>query len=435
MGCGDDGGGVTPSETDGAATDGVGDGSGGPTSQGSGPTSDSQTGTDGVESGGECIDAADCEPGESQCDGELVQTCVDLGGGCFGWDSPVECDEGSVCGDGACQLVPGSAFESRASQWSVPDGGFSEARGFWGVDDINGDEDEQTWSTLDLDGDGRMDLVVTGRGVPEAGGATAWGTNGSRHWRVYRGEDGGFAADASQWSVPDGGFNAARGFWGVADINGDEDEQTWSTIDLDGDGQQDLVVTARGVPEAGGATAWGTSGPRHWRVYRGEDGGFAAEPSQWSVPDGGLDEVRGFWGVADINGDADEQTWSTIDLDGDGRLDLVVTGRGVPEAGGATAWGASGSRHWRVYRGEDGGFSAEASEWSVPDGGLDEVRGFWGVADINGDEDEQTWSTIDLNGDGRLDLVVTGRGVPEAGGATAWGNPGSRHWRLSAGTP
>lgn len=89
--------------------------------------------------------------------------------------------------DGDCVLIPGTAFEPRSAQWSIPDGGLDDARGFWGIADINGDMDEQTWSTLGIDGDGRLDLVVTARGVSSAGGATAWGSAGARHWRVFVG--------------------------------------------------------------------------------------------------------------------------------------------------------------------------------------------------------------------------------------------------------
>ncbi|AKU92763.1 glycine-rich protein [Vulgatibacter incomptus] len=253
----------------------------------------------------------------------------------------------------------GSGFAATATEWSLPGdspttNGFNSIASSW-------------WTTMDLDGDGKPDLVVP-----------AGATDDNRRWLVYKNTGSGFAATATEWSVP-ADSPTSNGFYSVA-------SSWWTTMDLDGDGKPDLVVPA-------GAT----EDNRRWLVYKNTGSGFAATATEWSVP-ADSPTSNGFYSVA-------SSWWTTMDLDGDGKPDLVVPA-------GAT----EDNRRWLVYKNTGSGFAATATEWSLP-ADSPTSNGFYSVA-------SSWWTTMDLDGDGKPDLVVTA-------GATE----DNRRWLVYKNTP
>ncbi len=198
----------------------------------------------------------------------------------------------------------GDGFAVEPTRWPVPDVEIAMPNAIG----------SRVWSTVDIDGDGRVDLAQTGSNP-----ASAYGGEGDPHWRVHLGDGGGFAVQASEWSVP------AAKFGSLALPTLD-----WTSLDLDGDGALDLVET-RLAPDM----AFGGESDPHWRVYFNEGSGFADAATPWSIP------AVEFWTPTDPN-----FGWVALDIDGDGRTDLVET-RAPGSA--SVAFGDDGDPHWRVY--------------------------------------------------------------------------------------
>jgi len=259
----------------------------------------------------------------------------------------------------------GSGFASTATQWSLPANSPS-TDGYWTLYHPDG-----WWTTMDLDGDGKPDLVVT-----------ASTSETDRRWLIYKNTGSGFAATATEWSVP-ANSPSPDGFWNVNHPDG-----WWTTMDLDGDGKPDLVVT-----ESTSET------DRRWLVHKNTGSGFAATATEWSVP-ANSPSPDGFWTVNH------SWWWTTIDLDGDDKPDLVVT-EGASET----------DRRWMVHKNTGSGFAGAGTAWSVP-ADSPSPDGYWTVFHSD------WWTTMDLDGDGKPDLVVN-EGASET----------NRRWLLYKNTP
>jgi hypothetical protein len=279
-------------------------------------------------------------------------------------------------------------------KWQVPPSGSS---GFYSVGLVGGG-----WQTFDITGDGLPDLVQTA----DPGTGAVWGNGEDPHWKVFENDgEGGFIMPERIWPVPDSGTS-----YGFSVTEWSSWPGFWTTIDIDGDRRPDLVQTGDPATSA----VWDEAGAPHWKVFASTGEGFDREPTAWSVPPSGT--TGGFYSWF-----ADSAAhWRVLDLDDDGRLDLVQT---ADPASGAV-WDAAGAPHWKLFAGSSQGFSATATDWSVPPSGLGEgfFDAFWSSAN-------RWWWLIDIDGDRDLDLVQSGDTAQEHRIWDATGDPYWKVWR------
>ncbi len=228
-----------------------------------------------------------------------------------------------------------------------------------------------------------------------------------------------FAATSGRWSVPTQGD--AAGFW-----THDSDSAyagAWSTMDLDGDGLVDLVHHGDG--ESSDQKVFGFDDEPYWNVHHGNGSGFDDEPVTWSVP--ALEDAPN-GAIAASTHQFTNGRWSTMDIDGDGELELVH--HSTPSTPVTSTFSTEDGTAWRVYDQVEGGFSSEATDWSLPD---DDVTGYGFYGPSAAGIYYGWWTTTDMDGDGRPDLVVTaGAGL---GNDEVWGlDDGSPHWRVHLNT-
>lgn len=288
-------------------------------------------------------------------------------------------------------------FVEPAAVWPVPDSG--TAYGFYQAEYSSG---SSQWITLDIDGDRRPDLVQTAD--PASG--SVWDADGSPYWKVFRNTGDGFDRHATTWSVPDSGTFGGFSTWTA---NG---AGKWQVIDLDDDGHVDLVMTSD--PSTG--AVWDASGEPYWKVFAGGSDGFAGTADKWPVPPSGLDD-----GFSSATSELPYRLWRLVDIDGDRDLDLVQTGDTSHDY---RIWDATGDPHWKVYRNQGNGFSAELHRWPVPKSATE--RGFYLAAGV---VDNTAWSLIDADADGHLDLVQSKD--PSTG--RVWDATGSPYWKIFPG--
>jgi len=150
----------------------------------------------------------------------------------------------------------GDGFADEATVWSLP--AYFPANTEV-LDDLAHDDDAGcassqtlTFSLLDLSGDGALDLVVTD--LCDSDGV------GTDEWHVYENTGGGFADDATVWSLP-AYFPANTE---VLDDPAHDDDAgcassqslTFSLLDLSDDGALDLVVTDLCDSDGVGTDEW-----------------------------------------------------------------------------------------------------------------------------------------------------------------------------------
>jgi hypothetical protein len=288
------------------------------------------------------------------------------------------------------------------SRWSVPDSGLDD--GFFS---LNWADDTRWFSTMDLTGDGRPDLVQTAD--PTRSGGYVLSDAEGPYWKVWRGEESGFAQDFIRWTVPESGLD--DGFFYTAWTQG---ERCFTVMDLTGDGLVDLVQTAD--VERSGGYVWRDGQGAYWKMWRGTANGFSQEVTRWAVPESGLDDgfFAAWWTF-------EEQSFATMDLTGDGRPDLIQTAD--PDQRGGYVWRDPTGSHWSVWPGGDEGFTETALRWPVPESGLDD--GFFTLSWVNG---ERWFTTLDLNGDQRPDLAQTAMSDPSGG--YVWRDGQGTFWKV-----
>ncbi len=140
--------------------------------------------------------------------------------------------------------------------------------------------------------------------------------------------------------------------------------------------------------------------------------GFSTSSDEWAVPESGLAE-----GFAQPSSFTSYRYWTVMDVDGDRRPDIVQTGSTDLSQ---SAWDASGSPYWKLFRGDAGRWSDSAIEWKVPQNG--QTSGFFAASVTGGGE----WRTFDITGDGLPDLIQTSDPV----NGTVWDIEGSPYWKV-----
>lgn len=271
---------------------------------------------------------------------------------------------------------------------------------------------------VDLDADGTPDLAVIVDGEDPAVGVD--------RWNVHLGGPGGFADEATVWSLPSGEPQEGEAVSSWSEYGGAS--RSWFLHDMNGDGRVDLVVY---LDEADDSI-----GVNRWRVYDNTGAGFA-EPRDWAIPvilqDTGMGHIPWVGGCVDpsycdrmVDGEQLLFTNALLDMDGDGYLDFLVTADATEPTLGAT--------RWRIWRGGPDGVGGY-EDWALP-GALhaDAALGLWLPA-LGGewtegegtDTVEYDWAYGDLDLDGYIDLVYT---RDEADPAI-----GTEHWLLWRGGP
>ena len=247
--------------------------------------------------------------------------------------------------------------------------------------------------TASSSGSGSSGAGSSGGGSSGAGSSGSGGSGGGVDAGQPRKVCSGFTSATASWSVPDASFYEVNALYGE-----------WRTFDLDGDGRQDLV---RAADPSLSNSAYVSGSQAYWQFFRGGSAGFAATPSQWSVPDKTYYEVDALYGE-----------WETFDLDGDGKLDLV---RAADPNASNSAFKNGPAAYWQVFKGGASGFAPTPSQWSVPDATFYEVNALYGE-----------WRTFDLDGDGRQDLV---RAADPSLSNSAYVSVSGAYWQFFRGGP
>lgn len=154
-------------------------------------------------------------------------------------------------------------FEQEPREWKLPG-----AR----LDAANLGELESRYHRLlrGAQGTSGASLIVTAR--ESTGGPAAFGSWGSRYWKVFGSGEEGFTSEPLRWSLPEGGAANRRSFYRFYDTSYSSQQpsagnQLWDTRFLDHSAGLDLVVTAE-VAESGEIGVFGTSGSGfYWKVF------------------------------------------------------------------------------------------------------------------------------------------------------------------------
>ena len=156
---------------------------------------------------------------------------------------------------------------------------------------------------------------------------------GTSRWSLHGNDGGGFATDASAWTLPSYGPDAFESVGGASDCGGGNLAPGYALADLDGDEALDLVITDHCSDTSVGAS--------RWLRHTNDGDGFGAA-TDFGLPDYGP-AFPSLTGAGDCGGGMLRPSYALLDLDGDGHTDLVVTD--------VCAEAAVGSSHWRVHRG------------------------------------------------------------------------------------
>ncbi len=326
---------------------------------------------------------------------------------------------GNGIDDDCDPTTPPLGFSTTPATWALPAGGSDGSGEPWdwtfGSNFCN--PDEASWATLDMTGDGALDLVSTEQCDTDG--------IGQDKWRVYPGTASGFSSTPVDFELPLRWdvFGEDAYFEGIADeeICGPGRLSSYTTFDIDGDRLPDLVEY--------GDCGRGELGGPYWRVYRNTGQTFDTTPIEWALPpryaSGFGNPLRDEEGLSD-RGDcfagSESGAYATFDINGDGRPDLVD----MYDCGQTDL----GTARWQVYLGTGTGFSATATDWTLPARWPGPNTPWVDVLDSPvcgfGADDRSRYRMYDMNGDGQPDLVETY--------ACATGGVGFDTWTVYLGT-
>lgn len=310
---------------------------------------------------------------------------------------------GNGSGAGTAGVCSGTTFADGQVGWGLPSYGLD-----YGGDNILTaplgeatcpDSGVLRFATLDLTGDDKPDLVITRNCDDDP-------DTGQSRWWVHENTGTGFAAEPLAWPLPAYGLDASLepllGTLGGAATCPSTSASTFvhAITDLTGDGKPDLVVTAS-CDDA-------TTGHTRWLVHENTGTGFAATPTEWTLPDYGTDYYGdGLLGA--LNGSSSCESTGVLvhglmDLTGDLKPDLVVTANCGTDA-------QAGVSHWLVHTNSGSGFATTAAQWTLPTYGLD-AYGEPLFDSLGGGESCPsagyfTFAVVEMTGDDQPDLVIT----------------------------
>lgn len=313
-------------------------------------------------------------------------------------------DDGVGRGHWLVFVGDGGGFASESIDWALPNiatPGQTTMHTTSGSSS-DGDGSYVSWSLLDIDQDGRLDLVQTSRSDDDQVGRS--------RWMVFPGVEGGFASEASDWSLPGSGTPGQTVMHATSGSSSDGEGAyvSWSMLDIDHNGQLDLVLTSRSDDDGVGRA--------RWMVFTGTDNGFSDDAIDWGLPGSATpgQTLMHTTSGSSSDGDGAYVSWSLVDIDADGQLDLVDTSRSDDDE--------LGRSRWLVFAGGNNGFASDASDWSLPNSATpgQTVMHTISGSSSDGEGSYVSWSLVDLDHDGRLDLVETSRSDDEALGRAHW---------------
>jgi hypothetical protein len=249
----------------------------------------------------------------------------------------------------------------------------------------------------------------------------------------------GFSSTAINWPLPPGGYRSSAINYSFNNIYGespssDIGSQYWLTIDMNGDSRPDILVFNEN--QAGSYRVFGLPNNPYWKVYLNTGTGFSATAINWTLPPGGYRSSGTNYSFNHIYGetpssDIGSQYWVTRDMNGDSRPDILVYNEN--QAGSYRVFGLPNNPYWKVYLNTGTGFSATATNWTLPPGGYSSSATNYSFNNVYGespssDIGSQYWITMDMNGDNSPDILVYNEN--QAGSYRVFGLPNNPYWKV-----
>jgi hypothetical protein len=326
---------------------------------------------------------------------------------------------GGAGGAGNTASCQGVAFTDGPADWSLPSyppasSGEKIFRSTAGYAYCPGSNGTRDFSTFDLDGDRLPDLTLQANCTDDT-------TTGAERWLVHKNTGSGFAASATDWTLPfylpaASGEKIFRTTAGYAYCPGSNGTRDFSTFDIDGDAAPDLVMVANCTDDV-------ETGASRWLVHTNTKSGFAPSASSWTLPsylaasgDKVFDATAGY---AYCPGDNGTRDFATFDIDGDAAPDLIMFVNCTNDVG-------TGATHWIVHKNTKSGFEANGINWTLPSyppatSGEKIFRTSAGYAYCPGESGTRDFATFDIDGDQLPDLVMLANCTDDvATGATRW---------------
>ena len=360
-------------------------------------------------------------------------------------------DDVLVFGSGANRywkvyLNTGSGFSQTAVNWTLPAGGekdFGIDYGFRNVYHKSGwgyDFGSQSYTTIDMNGDSKPDMVVYNE--KQATDMLVFGQGAGRYWKVFLNTGSGFSPTATNWNLPPGGekdFDIDYSFREIQLESGwgfDFGSQSYSTMDMNGDSKPDMVVYNE--KQSDDMYVFGQGTNKYWKVFLNTGSGFSQTATNWTLPAGGEKDYGidySFRAIHHVSGwgfDFGSQSYTTMDMNGDSRPDMVIYNE--KQADDMHVYGQGASKYWKVYFSTGSGFSAAATNWSLPSGG-ETYNGtnysFRAISYVTGAVDSlgsQSWTIMDMNGDSKPDMVAYNEN--QTAGTLVYGQGSNPFWKV-----
>ncbi|NMH29560.1 T9SS type A sorting domain-containing protein [Flavobacterium silvaticum] len=343
-------------------------------------------------------------------------------------------------------LGTSSGFSTTATNWALPPGGekyngvtlgyheFSAATG------TGYDIGSQSYQLMDMNGDAKPDMVVYAENMEP--GMRTFSNGSSFYWKVYLNTGSGFSQTATNWTLPAGGEkddNINYSFRQISDQaypNDDLNSESWTVMDMNGDAKPDLVVySANGADDV---LIFSSGATKYWKVFLNTGSGFSTTATNWNMPAGGEKDnnmdysFRHITDQAYPNDDLNSESWTIMDMNGDSKPDLVVySSNGADDV---LIFNSGATKYWKVFLNTGSGFSATATNWTMPAGGEKDNNTDYSFRHItdqaypNDDLNSESWTVMDMNGDAKPDLVVYSSNGPNE--VLIFNSGATKYWKV-----